>query len=223
MEDSDIVIKVDTIFTSETTWITGENIYYPIARVKPRPAADYLGFLAGSLILLVVSCGFYLRNLKAKKSAEKEAGEIVLSQIHDKVSIVRTLLRRHDAMHMKTGMTYMDELEALQDQVRKYDGYMEELRSNKQLIGELEKALDAGMDGIMVKTRKLFGNQLSEEDYHVLSCFYAGLDTSSISFITGIREGTLRTKKSRIKARLHNYPESSEKHQILSALTKEVK
>ena len=88
------------------------------------------------------------------------------------------------------------------------------------LIGSFENALNASSDGVMNKIRGLFGDKLSDVDYRILSCILVGMRPGSISFVTGIPSGTIRTRKNRYKNRIESLPDSPEKRLILSCWDK---
>lgn len=232
-------IKVDTLYNGGA-FLTGADLYMIPKQQTPR----ILGYISAiiALVLVVLVSAWYLSrhrrhihalqlSLEAARrdivrqdvlvSASKES-DVVLDLLREKTTMVKMLLEKHDAMKMKEGLSYMDELETLQEAVQGYNNYLEELRSDKRFFGDLEKALDVAKGGLMKKTRALFGNSVSEEDYRIISCFYAGLDTSSISFISRIKPGTLRTKKSRFKAKLEDLPDSFEKTTLLLAIKGEL-
>ena len=236
-EDSPVVIKVDTLFFENATWITGPELYYPIAH-KEGPSTQGYFVVIGALLLAVSISGWVLfrhrRRIRVlqmtldharKEIASQEAlfitytdSNAVMDLLRERIDLVKTLLEKHDAMKQRKHLSYIDELEALQEAVQGYNQYLEELRSDKRFLGDLEKALDAGKDGLMRKTRALFGTRLTEEDYQILSCYFAGLDASTISFITGIKPGTIRTKKSRYKQRIESISDSSLKKLLLETL-----
>ena len=239
-KDNASYIKVDTLYRGYG-FSTGPDLYV-ISKQQQTPRL--LGYISAiiALVLVVLASTWYLsrnrRHIRALQqsldaarrdivrqetllSASKES-DVVLGLLREKTTMVKTLLEKHDAMRMKEGLSYLDELEALQDAVQGYNDYLEDLRFDKHFMGDMERALDVAKDGLMKKTRAVLGDSVSEEDYRIISCFYAGLDTSSISFITGIKPGTLRTKKSRFKAKLEELPDSFEKTALLLAIKGEL-
>lgn len=236
-EDSSTIIKADTIYKAQGSWITGPELYFYPTQEDSSSSLSLFIIIASLSTIIVLSVWFLLRNRRKIHTLQhsleqvrkevahhetllgnRDSSDAVIVLLQEKIKMVKTLLDKHDAMKQKEGMTYMDQLEALQEAVQGYNSYLEELRSDKHYLGDLEKALNAGRDGIMQKARTLFGKTISEDDYHVLSCYFAGMDAASISFITGIQPGTIRTKKSRIKTRLMDFPESEEKEAVISTL-----
>ena len=77
-----------------------------------------------------------------------------------------------------------------------------------------------GTNGVMQKARQYLGANVSEEDYRILACLFAGMTPASISFVTSVKPGTIRTKKSRFKARFMEHPSSSVRKLLLGTLEK---
>ena len=137
----------------------------------------------------------------------------------DRVTLVKNLVETHEKAERRNhALSYPDELEALQETVNSYRTYLEELRADTHLMGHLEMALNAGKDNVMSKARQLMGTSISEQDYTILACFLAGMTTSSISFVTGIKPGTLRTKKSRMKQKIVELPDSADKRTLMETI-----
>ena len=142
--------------------------------------------------------------------------ETVANLLENQVTIVRTIIDKHDSLSQSPKGTFFDKYEALQDKVDKYNDYLEHLRKDVDLVGSFEEALDSTNDGIMRKLRGTLGEKFSEEDYRILSCIFVGMQPGSISFVTGIPSGTIRTRKNRYKNRLEALPDSAEKRLFLS-------
>ena len=106
---------------------------------------------------------------------------------------------------------YPDRLEELQRRVDNLSLSMERLPKRVPLQASLEETLDSTKDGIMRKARNVFGETMRESDYQVLSGIFAGLNAKEISFLTGISHGTIRTRKSRLKATIKALPDSSDR------------
>ena len=106
---------------------------------------------------------------------------------------------------------YPDRLEERQRRVDNLSLSMERLPKRVPLQASLEETLDSTKDGIMRKARNVFGKTMRESDYQVLSGIFAGLNAKEISFLTGISHGTIRTRKSRLKATIKALPDSSDR------------
>lgn len=214
------VYKVDSIYTMDGSWMTGPDLFYIQQENKPVKTWPFWVVIVG--VVLVSSIGFSLvrRKYRARllrcNAAESQA---VIALLKDRVMLVKNLAETHEKTERRNrAFSYPDELEALQETVDSYRAYLEELRADTHLMGYLEMALNAGKDNIMSKARQLLGKSLSEQDYIVMACYLAGMTTSSISFVTGIKPGTVRTKKSRMKEKINNMPDCSDKHDILAVL-----
>lgn len=238
-EESNALVKVDTVFFGNGNWMTGSGLYF----IEQTPRAvipwGYVVAIGGLLILLLVSLGFLWhrrhRIIALQSQIEQIRSEItrqenlllsrndserILALLNEKVTMVKKLLEKHDQMKLRQGLSYLDELESLQETVKGYHAYLEELKEDASFLGDLESALNAGKNGIMRKLRDAFGDRMTQTDYEILSYYFSGMDTSSISFITGIKPGTLRTRKSRCKDRIRSLPDSPERVLFLKEIEK---
>lgn len=91
----------------------------------------------------------------------------------------------------------MDKYEALETIIREHHDVIGDLRIDSVFVDGLEDAINTGMDNVMSRVRSYFGNKVKEEDYHILVCTLAGLQPKATSFVAGISNGAVRTKKSR--------------------------
>ena len=140
--------------------------------------------------------------------------EAAAALVRDRVEMIKSLIDKHDALKQREGLSYMDELESLQETVQNYRQFLDDLRGDTAFVGNLETALDVGKNGIMHKARTALGD-LSEMDGLILTCIYAGMPPSSIGFVTGLKPGTVRTRKSRLLDRIEALPASGEKELLL--------
>ena len=216
-----LVMKADTIFSESGDWIAGKDLYLS----SPRPHFRTWPFWLAITGLLILSSGgvllvrkVYRRRLLRREAEESEA---VMNLVKDRVSMVRTLTTVHDkTVRQNRALSYPDELEFLQETVDSYHTYLEELRKDKSFMSVVEAALNAGKNDVMKKARRLLGESVSEEDFKVLSCFLAGMTPASISFVTGIKPGTIRVKKSRLKEKINATPDHPDKEALLKQLQK---
>ena len=114
---------------------------------------------------------------------------------------------------------YTIELRGFANEAKQYDfsrvfNTKDVFAKSDLVVGNLETALDAGKNGIMHKARTALGD-LSEMDGLILTCIYAGMPPSSIGFVTGLKPGTVRTRKSRLLDRIEALPASGEKELLL--------
>ena len=233
--DDRVFVKADTVWYPDGTVATGGFMFMDTPSKKGVRWPYYLlagGFLASVALFAWFSIRRNRRVRDLQEALEKDRVEIhrleeELSQSHpsgteatmamvrDRVEMVKTLLDKHEALKQRKDLSYMDELESLQETVRNYQQYIDDLRADKAFLGNLEAALDAGKDGIMRKARAVLGDSLSETDALLLSCTYAGMLPSSIGFVTGMQPGAVRTRKSRLKGRIESLPGSEEKDLLL--------
>lgn len=157
--------------------------------------------------------------LRELKNRSGDTSSAVLELIKERVSMVKALTETHlQNKRQLNAFSYQDKLDALQSEVSSYNAYLEDLRRDTFFFGKLEAALNAGDNNIMAMARSSLGASVSEMDYLILSCLFAGMNPASIGFVTGIAPGTIRTKKSRIKARIKKMPSSAEKAALLFRL-----
>lgn len=190
---------------------------------------DLMRVVLGGIVLLGVLSFLFFRSLNRKKkeigglaeevdAANRRSEDIsraVSLLLEEKVSMVRAITEKHNALQTRKDEAYINQLEQLRDRVENYDGYLREMRRGNQFLGELEQALNAADQDIMIRLRTVFGSSLKEEDYRFYACVFAGLGNASISFISGLAPGTVRTRKSRYKDKLEALPASEDKELFL--------
>lgn len=233
-EDNRVIVHADTVLYPDGSVVTGD-IWYVDSPARTKPRWPYYLALAGFSLAAIVGIWFYARRSRRVKdlqrALEEDRTEILrleedLAKMHlsgaeaaaalvrDRVGMVKSLIDKHDALKQREGLSYMDELESLQETVQSYRQFLDELRGDTAFVGNLETALDAGKNGIMHKARTALGD-LSEMDGLILTCIYAGMPPSSIGFVTGLKPGTVRTRKSRLLDRIEALPASEEKELLL--------
>lgn len=236
-QETKTIIKADTVFLQNGNWYAGKDVYW--VQTKPDSAlVKPLSLLVVvlSIIVLVVSIMLIIRRSKMRELQQKltAAKSVILNQeallssqsgsalvaklLRDKIEMVKKLIEKHESMKQKSNLSYVDELESLQVTVRGYQTYLEELRGDMSFLGEMEDALNEATGGIMSCARSLLQGQVSEDDFQILACIFAGMDAGAIGFVSGLSRGTVRTKKSRIKKRITNLEESEDKKRLLLAL-----
>lgn len=213
-------IKADTVYYSNGNWLTGDQLFQVVPASKTVGTEHLLAgiFAVTTLFAIIV---ILVRRFYHKKMLYREAAESqrVIELVKDRVAIVNKLAQAHELSQKQSrAESYQDKLDALQALIDGYHSYLEQLRTDQSFIKDIEQALDAGEGNVMQKARRLLGDAVSEEDYCILSLYIAGMKTSSISFVTRLAPGTLRTKKSRLKARLEKLPDTRDKNFVLKAL-----
>ena len=155
-------------------------------------------------------------NIKVIQSHSDSMSASVLGMLEDRVAIIKSIIERHDSFkRQKEGGNYFEKMESLKDTISQYKNHISGLRKDVDLLGGIEDALNSGQDNIMGKLRDSFGDNLSEEDYRILSGVFIGMTPKSLSFVTGIPAGTLRVRKTRYKKKIEGLPESPEKRLFL--------
>ena len=233
-EDNRVIVHADTVLYPDGSVVTGD-IWYVDSPARTKPRWPYYLALAGLSLAAISVVWFFARRSRRVKdlqrALEEDRSEILrleedLSKMHlsgaeaaaalvrDRVEMVKSLIDKHDALKQREGLSYMDELESLQETVQNYRQFLDDLRGDTAFVGNLETALDVGKNGIMHKARTALGD-LSEMDGLILTCIYAGMPPSSIGFVTGLKPGTVRTRKSRLLDRIEALPASGEKELLL--------
>ena len=229
-ESNQVIIHADSVWYSDGTVFSGDFLYIDSQSDKEMDWPVYL--LLGSLFSVTALLAWFLvrrsrRIRDLQKTVDQNRTEILrleedlsrmpypgteaaIALVHDRVDMVKAFLEKHDSLKKREGLSYVDELESLQETVRNYRQFIEDLRGDTAFLGNLEVALDAGKDGIMRRARNVLGN-LSETDVRILVCVYAGMPPSSISFVTGLKPGTVRTRKSRLRDRIESLPDSKDR------------
>lgn len=221
---------VDTLFLSEGGILVGD-FWVPTANEEALPLRIWL---LSAAIVIIIALSFMALNRHIRiRALQKTLAEYytaihqleeradgvsstVLNLIIERISMIKRLTDTHRISEQQLrAFSYQDKLDALKDKVNSYHSYLNELRKDTFFFGSLEAALNAGDDNIMDNAHSLLGDTLQEKDYIILSCIIAGMKPASISFVTGIEPGTIRTKKSRIKARLAECPPSPERDVLI--------
>ena len=94
-------------------------------------------------------------------------------------------------------MHLIDHLEYLKEVNNNYRKTLEVFNGDWSFLSKLEQALNAGKSNIMSRVRDIYGDTITENDYLILAGLFAGMSPATISLITGVKEGTIRVKKSR--------------------------
>ncbi len=219
-EDTPSIAKIDTLFMANGEWLTGQGIYYTPENVVPTKIWPFwLGLFVLFLIFLISY--FVLRRAYKQKLLRQEAEEsqVVMSLLEDKVSLIQNLADTHEKTGKRSkGFLYFDQLEELQGIVNAYHAYLEDIRDKGYLLKHLEEALNKGKHNIMFRAKAQLKQSVSKEDYEVLACLFAGMTPATISFLFGLKQGTVRTKKSRLKDKIGLLADTKERDYLLSNL-----
>jgi len=157
-------------------------------------------------------------DLQAAMDKNRAANNIIFEQINKRVEIIQTLLRQYDSLTVRESKTqsYFDKYEALENIIREHHNVMEDMRFEPVLLDGLEQAVNISMDNIMARVRAYYSGKVKEEDYRILVCTLAGLRPKATGFVTGVSDGTVRTKKSRWLDKIEKISDS-ELRELLNA------
>jgi len=172
------------------------------------------------LIILTLRKNHKINNLaisidKLNRQTENMS-EIVSGMMKDKVSIIQTLSDAHTGFNKdERSLSNLDRMENLQKKVKEYENQMSEIKNKGNLYSEIEKTVNTIHGGLMSKLRDAFKETLDEEDFNIIACILSGMSAQSISFLTGISPGTLRTRKSRYKEKISALENTPWKNTVL--------
>lgn len=217
---------IDTLYGEDVAQLS--NVSYSGA---VYPIWAIIGIVA--MILVVILLCLLLRTLKrqARQSQEmfmemqrlvKEnhiSNEAVSGLIEERIRLMQTLLS-HYKEDVPTGknlplLDYVEHLQSINDSYKKT---IESFTENRDFLTNIEHALNAAKSNIMARVRAIYGNKISESDYLILAGLFAKMSPAAISFLTGVKEGTIRVKKSRFIGRFENLDNPEEKELFLNEL-----
>lgn len=175
---------------------------------------------ATTLIILTIRKNHKIDDLASSiKSLNEQSdniSEIVSALVKDKVSVIRTLSDGKESFDKdERSLSHVEQMENLKRKVESYENQMTRIKDRQNLYSELENTLNIIYGGMMTHLRESLGESLKEEDYNIIACILSGMNSSSISFLTGITAPTLRTRKSRYKSRISSLPDSPWKETAL--------
>ena len=204
--------------------------------VQPSGTVSFVWVLVAIVIiaLLAVLIIMALRTIKRQdrqcQNMMQEMQQLVLSNrntceaiavlIEERVRLMQSLVLQYkeaDKLPDKN-MHLIDQVEYLKETNNNYRKVLDAFKGDTSFLARLEMALNAGKSDIMTRVRSIYGEQLSENDYHILAGLFAGMSPSVISFMTGVKEGTVRVKKSRFIDRFETLGNADEKRLFLDAL-----
>ena len=168
-----------------------------------------LAAIIASIVLIILTLR---KNHKINKLAisidklnrqTENMSEVVSDMMKDKVSVIQTLSDAHNGFNKdERSLSNLDRMENLQKKVTEYENRMSEIKNKGNLYSEIEKTVNTIHGGLMSKLRDAFKDALDEKDFNIIACILSGMSSQSISFLTGISPGTLRTRKSRYKEKI---------------------
>lgn len=165
-------------------------------------------------------CREMMTEMQQLVQSNRSTCEAIAVLIEERVRLMQSLVSQYkeaDKLPHKN-MHLMDQVEYLKETNNNYRKVLDAFKDDTRFLSQLEMALNAGKSDIMSRVRGIFGDQISENDYHILAALFAGMSPSVISFMTGVREGTIRVKKSRFIDRFETLGNADEKRLFLDAL-----
>ena len=165
-------------------------------------------------------CQDMMHEMQQLVQSNRSTCEAIAVLIEERVRLMQSLVSQYkeaDKLPYKN-MHLMDQVEYLKETNNNYRKVLDAFKDDTRFLSQLEMALNAGKSDIMSRVRGIFGDQISENDYHILAALFAGMSPSVISFMTGVREGTIRVKKSRFIDRFETLGNADEKRLFLDAL-----
>ena len=217
---------IDTLYGEEVAQlnhVTYSGAVYPIWAI--------IG-IAAMLLVVVLSC-LLLRTLKRQTRQSQEmmkeiqhlvksnhiSNEAVSGLIEERIRLMQTLLSHYkEDVPSGKNLPLLDYVEHLQSINDNYKKIIESFSGNREYMANMEQALNASKNNIMDRVRAIYGNKISENDYLILAALFAKMSPAAISFITGVKEGTIRVKKSRFIDRFEKLDNPEEKELFLNEL-----
>ena len=217
---------IDTLYgedVAQLSRVSYSGVVYPIWAI--------IGVVAMLSVVLLVCLLLHTLKRQARQSQEMMiemqrlvktnhiSNEAVSGLIEEKVRLMQTLLS-HYKEDVPTGknlplLDYVEHLQSINDSYKKT---IESFTENRDFLTNMEHALNAAKSNIMARVRALYGNRISESDYLILAGLFAKMSPAAISFLTGVKEGTIRVKKSRFIDRFEKLDNIEEKELFLNEL-----
>lgn len=147
------------------------------------------------------------------------SNEAVFGLIEERIRLMQTLLSHYkEDVSSGKNLPLLDYVEHLQSINDSYKKTIESFTDNRDFLANIEHALNAAKSNIMSRVRAIYGNKISESDYLILAGLFAKMSPAAISFLTGVKEGTIRVKKSRFIDRFEKLDNQEEKEFFLKEL-----
>ena len=217
---------VDTLYgedLEQLNQVSYSGLVYPIWAI--------IAVVTIFIIAVFIIVFFRVLKLQGKKNQEimKEMAQLVQTNrnncdaiavlIEERIKLMQSLVSQYNK-DKPSGKNlslhdYVEHLQTINDNYRKS---LEAFDGDKTFLSKIEQALNAGKSNIMARVRTLYGNRISENDYLILAGLFIGMSTASISFITGIKEGTIRVKKSRFLDKFEKLEDSEDKQLFINEL-----
>ena len=165
-------------------------------------------------------CQDMMHEMQQLVQSNRSTCEAIAVLIEERVRLMQSLLSQYkevDRLPDKK-LHLIDQVEQLKEVNKNYRKTLEVFNGDWSFLSKLEQALNAGKSNIMARVRDIFGDTITENDYLILAGLFAGMSPATISLITGVKEGTIRVKKSRLIDRFETLGNADEKRLFLDAL-----
>lgn len=152
-------------------------------------------------------------------NANRISNDAVSSLIEERIKLMQTLLSNYkEDVPSGKNLPLLDYVEHLQSINENYKKTIETFNGNREFMNNMEHAINASKNNIMARVRAIYGNKISDNDYIILTGLFAKMSPAAISFLTGVKEGTIRVKKSRFAGRFEKLDNLEEKELFLKEL-----
>ena len=204
--------------------------------VQPAGSVSFIWVVAAIVIIAILAVLFImaLRTLKRQEQrgqammqemqhlvqSNRRTCEAIAVLIEERVRLMQSLVSQYkevDRLPDKK-LHLIDQVEQLKEVNKNYRKTLEVFNGDWSFLSKLEQALNAGKSNIMSRVRDIFGYTITENDYLILAGLFAGMSPATISLITGVKEGTIRVKKSRFIDRFDQLEQEEEKELFLKEL-----
>ncbi len=228
-------LELDSILSqSAVDTLYGEDAH--LIYVQPAGSVSFIWVVAAIVIIAILAVLFImaLRTLKRQEQrgqammqemqhlvqSNRRTCEAIAVLIEERVQLMQSLMSQYKATDRLPDkkLHLIDQVEQLKEVNKNYRKTLEVFNGDWSFLSKLEQALNAGKSNIMARVRDIFGDTITENDYLILAGLFAGMSPATISLITGVKEGTIRVKKSRLIDRFETLGNADEKRLFLDAL-----
>jgi len=219
----------DTLYGEEARQLSYAHF---LDYVYPIWAVIALVAIAVIAVLVILFIRTQKRNERKSNEMMKEMVQLVQCNrincdavaelIDERVRMMQTIVSQYKEDESSgKNLKILDYVEHLQSLNARYRKIIESFKGDRSFLSQLEQSLNVGKSNIMTRIRAVYGDTIPDNDYLILAGLFAGMSTASISFITGVKEGTIRVKKSRFLDKFEKLEDSEDKQLFISELIKQ--
>ena len=145
------------------------------------------------------------KDLRLLQEEQKSAGVVVDSLLQDRINKIQQLSGKYfywtdEAMSLRQVQQVSAMTKEVIDEFRKE---LRDLHDDPYFFSNVETALDVSQNHLMRRLRSTIRGtsdiQFNEDDFRMLSLFFASFSSKSISFILDMKDDAVRKRKSRYK------------------------